>query len=186
MAAAGAIAGLFGGMMSAVMSAAEAKKQRDFIEEMDNTKYQRTMNDMRRAGLNPMLAYSQGANTVPAGGIANVPDFGQNIAAGMSSSAKTAEAGIKGDKKAHEIELLEAQIAAEKWRGYAAQGAGKKAEMETVLMSKDLPRKQAEAEYDQTNRELIKTKRESEIRGGIANDILGPVGSAIGALRRGR
>ena len=41
-------------------SAEQASLNRQFQERMSNTQYQRTMNDLRSSGLNPMLAYSQG------------------------------------------------------------------------------------------------------------------------------
>lgn len=48
-------------------SAAQAQKQMEFQERMSNTSYQRGMDDMRLAGLNPILAYSQGGASAPSG-----------------------------------------------------------------------------------------------------------------------
>lgn len=51
--------------------AGQAKQQMDYQERLSNSAYQRAMGDMRTAGLNPLLAYSQGGASTPIGASAS-------------------------------------------------------------------------------------------------------------------
>lgn len=53
-------------------NSAEALANRNFQEHMSNTAYQRAVEDMRKAGLNPILAYANGGASTPGGSGATI------------------------------------------------------------------------------------------------------------------
>jgi hypothetical protein len=64
-----------------------AQNQMNFQKEMSNTSYQRAVEDMKKAGLNPMLAYSQGGASTPQGATTRV----ESKTAGAIQAAQQAQ-----------------------------------------------------------------------------------------------
>lgn len=85
----GGLGAIVGAGITAGVNKAMQEDAQNFAKNMYRKRYQYTMADMRKAGLNPILAYSQGVGGgVSAPSPPSAPDFGQALTAGMESSSK--------------------------------------------------------------------------------------------------
>lgn len=108
-----------GSLVSGLFSAREANKNRDFQAYMSGSARQRDVADLKKAGLNPILAagYGGGSST-PGGAQGSMPDIGSTV----NTARSVSQAG----------QLLKAQIEATR-----AQAGKTKAE--TSIINKNVP-----------------------------------------------
>lgn len=120
-----------------------ARRQERFQTEMSNTQFQRGMIDMRRAGLNPILAYAQGGAGTPSGAMAGAPS-GQGVAASASSAqqpvipmANELEAGVSSAKQnirlTQEIKNMKQSVLTDRARQHDLQYSKYRNNAQTVL-----------------------------------------------------
>jgi len=88
--ATGLISGLgsyYGAKQQADAQRDVAQSQMDFQERMSNTAYQRVTADMKAAGINPMLAFSEGGASSPSGSMPAIPNIeGAAVESAVSSA----------------------------------------------------------------------------------------------------
>lgn len=107
-----------------------AREQMAFQERMSSSQHQRQIEDLKRAGLNPLLSATGGASSPAGASATSTPSTSQNPLAGLQAQAMQSI-------------LADQQISA----GDAAIGLTKaqtaKAKMDTLVASKELPKADA-------------------------------------------
>jgi len=127
---------LFGGAAANVSREQQAARQMQFQERMSSTAYQRAMQDMREAGLNPMLAAKVGPASSPVGAMANIQDIGTPAAQAATSAYQAQTQRRQQEEQAQQLRSA-ANLADE-------QGKKIKAETENVYVQREVLAKTVE------------------------------------------
>ena len=140
----GAIGGLFGGDDGQHKAEEEAARVRDWQRMMSDSAYTRVVKDLKNAGLNPMLAYSQGGASTPGG--VQAPTFNRtmNSAATAQAAASNVSAGAAATT---------AQASSEKMKAETDYVASQKqlAESQAALNVATLPKIAADVQASVSN-----------------------------------
>lgn len=167
-------------------SAKQAKDQMAFQREMSNTSYQRSMADMKAAGLNPMLAYAQGGASSPSGAMGSVQAAQvENVLSPAISSALDA-ARLRKEIRAvdSQTDLNNAVAATQKAQTQLNETNAKVAKKNAEILDAQMPAITKKAKLDASQADIDQsmlkydniTKRTAQATGIISNakDIISP------------
>lgn len=143
---------------------AESQRNRDFQERMSSTAYQRSREDMIKAGYNPMLAFQQGGASSPAGSSGSFSSPSGSQASGPVGQVSTPDKGaaikqavnsaIESFRINKEMRHADSQIALNKAAEETQKAAAalnvnnaRKAESEARIYDAKLPAIKEETKY---------------------------------------
>lgn len=139
-------------------SLTSVREQMQFQERMSNSAYQRAMSDMKSAGLNPMLAFSQGGASAPSGASmtaqtpnVQVPEYRDPIGpaanSAMDAFAKTSTVRQAGEGLAIQQANSTADIAMKAAQTAATVTSAQKTAKETEILNARAKKEELEGRF---------------------------------------
>lgn len=172
--------------LTAWRNAQEAQKQRDWSTHMTRNQYQFAVDDMKAAGLNPMLAYTKGGSTGPSGASAssspassggvsgpaasggaasspggNVPSRIGMLPANLGSASQVMQTMLNAKRQEAEIDNINADTAAK--ASQVPQNMQQTRKMEAEVENIVAMRPKIEAEINNIKSDTFKKQVETEV-----------------------
>lgn len=133
------------------------QKQMDYNTEMANSSYQRAVGDLSKAGLNPMLAYSQGGASTPNAGLPS----GSQASSGRGGTPQASYSNY-GRQESTALAALNSAMGAMQVSNMGKQGAN--IDADTALKQAQAAREEASAGNLKAGTELIITGSIPKVR----------------------
>lgn len=99
-----------GAILSGLASYKSAQKQMKFQREMSGTSVQRQMADMRKAGINPILAAKYGGASTPTGASYSLPNIGAAAVEGYKSASSAKQMQAQSKVAEQQVQLTKANV----------------------------------------------------------------------------
>jgi hypothetical protein len=165
-AAAGAIASVAGSQMGNSANAASSQKQMDFQKYMSDTAHQREVRDLRKAGLNPILAANSSGASTPGG-------------ASYTSESLTSKID---PMTAHNLQQSKATT--DNIKTDTGLKAANTKSAEKSLEIADQTKKLLQAQTAKEEQNAVQAAQQAKLtdKYGDANNIMGLIGSGTGAI----